>query len=107
AQPKIERISQALDQADQWLENSVSSVELARQAVELMNSTGAAVDPELIDRVRSEAESLRAQLGEARELVAKIKGSTGDIDDDKTLEARMDQAAQMAIRVIATLGSID
>jgi uncharacterized coiled-coil DUF342 family protein len=104
---KAERLATGLKQADQWLEFSQSSVGLVQQALELGNSAGAPVETEPADRLLEELGSLRGELAQAIESVEKIRDRTSEAGDEKSLRQRVEQAAELALRVIATLGSLE
>lgn len=107
AEEKAERLAFALMQADQWLELSASSAETVQGVLSMGSSTGAPTETVLLDRLLEEIGALRGQLAEAAELVEGIRGHTADDGGEKTLDQRIDQAAQLALRVIATLSSVD
>jgi hypothetical protein len=104
---KAERLASGLQQADHWLTFSESSVQLVQQALALANSTGAPVETEPADRLLEELASLRVQLTQVTESVERIRERTAEAGGEKLLKERIDQAVRLALRVIATLGSID
>jgi flagellin-like hook-associated protein FlgL len=104
---KTERIGATLQQADDWLEISQSSVNLVQHALSIGRQSGAPVETPSVDALLEEIESLRQQLTEATELVARIHQRTTDSQDEKTPGERIEQAVQLTLRVVATLGSLD
>lgn len=101
---KTQRLASGLEQADHWLELSQSSVELVAQALSLGSSAGAPVDAAAVDGLIEEIGSLRAQLATATDFVARLHKQT---DDGESFGERIEQAAELALRVIATLGTVD
>ena len=104
---KTERLAGALDQAEHWLELSESSVKLVQQGLVLGNSAGAPVDPGGADKLIVEVASLRDEVAEAQEFVAGIGERMSGQSDEKLPRERLEQAVQLTLRVIATLGMID
>ena len=106
AAEKAERLASSLQQVDHWLEVSESSVELVQQVLSMGRSTGAPMDTKSVDGLIEEIASLRSRLAEATELVARIHGRTAEASEEKSLEEQVKQVVQLALRVVATLGSI-
>lgn len=104
---KAERLANGLRQADHWLELSESSIRLVQHALELGRSSGAPVKTAPADRLLEEIGSLQVQLTQAIEAVETIQERTSEGGDEKSLRDRVDQAVQLALKAIATLGSID
>lgn len=104
---KTERLASSLQQADHWLEFSESSLQLVKQALELGNATGAPIETKSADRLLEELASLRVQLTEASDLLERIRARTAKADEEKSFKEKIDQAVRLALRVIATLSSID
>lgn len=104
---KAGRLASSLRQADHWLEFSQSSVQVVRQALELGNSTGAPVETDPADQLLEELASLRTQLAEATESVQRIAARASEAGEEKSLREGIDDGVRLALRVIATLGSID
>jgi hypothetical protein len=65
------------------------------------------MDTTSVDGLIEEIASFRSQLAEATEFVARIHERTAEASEEKSLEERIEQAVQLALRVVATLGSID
>ena len=104
---KAEKLELGLQQVDLWLEMSGASIQGVQQALELGSSMGAPVDSEFVDPLLEKFASIRSQLKQATETVDGIRMRTAEIADDATLEERIDQAVQLALRVLVTLGEID
>lgn len=104
---KTERLGAALRQADHWLEVSESSVELVQRALSMGSSTGAPIDTTSVDRLIEEITSLRVQLAEATVVIGRIHERTTGVSEQKSLKEKIEQAAQLALRVVATLGLLD
>ena len=106
AAEKTERLASTLQQADHWLEVSKSSVELVQQALLMGGSTGAPMDTTSVDGLIDEIASLRIQLAEATECVARIHERTAEASEEKPLKERIEQTVRLSLRVVATLGSV-
>ena len=104
---KAERLADGLQQVDHWLEFSESSVQLVQQALELGNAAGAPVETDPAERLLEELASIRVRLTEATESVEGIRERTAEAGEERSLRERIDQAVRLALRVIATLSSID
>ena len=104
---KTERLASALQQADHWLEVSESSVGLVQQTLSVVSLAGAPVDPTAVDGLIEGLSSLRAQSAEATEFVTSIRDRTVKKSGERPLKGRIEQAAQLAVRVAATLGTMD
>ena len=106
AAEKTERLASTLRQADQWLEVSESSLELVQELLSIGAPISEPNDTTLIDQIKEELASLRAQLAEATEFTAGIHERITGASEEKSPDARIEQAAQFALRVVATLGSV-
>jgi hypothetical protein len=104
---KTERLAHVLGQADRWLELSASSTETVRLVLSIGSEAGVPTNKESADRLLEGIGSLRGQLAQARELVAKIGKRTGDANEEQTLKERIDQAVDLALRLLTTLSSLD
>jgi hypothetical protein len=103
---KAARLAALLEQADGWIETSQASAELVRRAIDLANDAGAAVDGGSVDRLLAELELLRTRLKIATDLVDKLRGQTSADGEGGRLRERLEQAAQLALRVVAALGVV-
>ena len=104
---RAEDLTSVLLQADQLLELSASSVEIVQQALSIRNSAGAAVGTDSVDRLLEEIASLRGQLAEATESVERVREHVDEASEGQSSEERIDHAIELALRVVATLSSID
>ena len=104
---KAEQLAKGLQQADQWLEMSQVAIQGVQQALELGSSMGAPVDDALAEPLLERLASLRSQLQKASEMVAGIRSRAAAIAEGASLEERIHQAVQLALRVVATLGESD
>ncbi len=104
---KAEQLAKGLQQADQWLEMSQVAIQGVQQALELGSSIGAPVDDALAEPLLERLASLRSQLQKASEMVAGIRSRAAAIAKGASLEERIHQAVQLALRVVATLGESD
>jgi hypothetical protein len=89
------------------MEFSASGAESVQQALSIMCALGAQIDTGIIDRVIDEIASLRIQLAQATDFVEKLQGQTAATLGEETLEERIPRATQLAVRLIATLRSVD
>jgi chromosome segregation ATPase len=67
----------------------------------------AAADTRLVDQLIEEIAAIRNQLTEATKVVAGIQGRIVAAEDERSTAERIDQAAEFALRLAATLGSLD
>ena len=104
---KSDKLRFAMQQADDWLELSASSAESVQQALSMVSELGAQIDTARIDAVIEGIASLRNQLAEATSFVDNLQQRTAAMSEDEPREARIEQAVQLTVRVIATLSSID
>jgi flagellin-like hook-associated protein FlgL len=107
AEEKTERLASVLQEADHWLELSESSVELMQRALSMASSAGAPADPAAVDGLIEEMALLRTKLAEATDFVTRIRDCTAEKSGAKPLDQRIKQAAELAVRVAVTLGTID
>lgn len=103
---KTERLASALQQADDWLDVSESSVELVNQALSIGRSTGAPMENTSVDGLVDDIATLRIQLAEATELVARVQELTGEAGEEKSLKEQIEKSVQVTLRLIATFGSV-
>jgi chromosome segregation ATPase len=101
---RTEQLTVTMNQADQWLEVSQSSVELVQQVLSLASSAGAAVDVGAVDAIHEDIASLRSKLADATEVVDEIHRRTSGED---SLETWREQAVRSAVHAVVTLSSID
>ena len=106
AAEKTERLTSALQQADLWLEVAESSVGVVQEMLSIGTSASAPTDSTLVDKLMDEIASLRVQLAEATEFVARIHERITETSEEKSPAERIEQAVQIALRVVATLGSV-
>ncbi len=104
---KAERLVSGLQQADHRLELTQSSLQFVQQALEAGSSLGAPVQTDPADRLLGELASLRDQLTQAIEPVNRIRERALEVGEDGLREEGFNQVAQLAVRVNATLSSID
>ena len=105
---KTERLAVGLRQADVWLEISGASLQGVQQALEAASSLGARRGC-----LRSSTPcsrrlgAVRSQLKQSIETVDAIRERLNEALHGETLEERLQRFAQLALRVVATLGEID
>ncbi len=104
---KAEQLALALRQVDLWLEMSGASLQGVQQALEIASSLGAPADSAIVDPLLERLGALRRQLKQSTETVNALCEGTAKPTEGEALEARISQLAQVALRVVATLGEID
>jgi hypothetical protein len=102
---KSERLLVVMHRSDNLLELSSSSAESVQQILLMASAIGTEIDGDSVDGVIEAIASLRKQLGEAIGFVQDLHDRTTGIDEAS--RERFPQAAQLAMRAVATLGSID
>jgi len=105
AAEKSERLASIIEQADNWLEVAESSVGLVQDMLSINASSGAPSETTPIDQLLSEITSLRGQLAGATKIIADIHDRLAEANDAPP--ERIEQLAQIALPVVATLGSVD
>jgi len=103
---RADQLTAHLAEADHWLEVSVSSLSVIRQAMEIGNASGASLDTEPVEQLRVIVEGWRGEIADAANLVQRIRAGVAGTDAEKSLEERFQQAAGLALRVVATLTSV-
>lgn len=104
---KAVQLARGIEQLDQWMELSAASMQGLKQALELGSSIGAPLDPAFFDPLLTRVETLRSQLSEVTGTVDGIRERAVALAAGKPFEERRNQAAQLAVRVLATFGQID
>jgi hypothetical protein len=104
---KAEQLSNRLRQVDDWLEFSESSIRLAQRALELVESIGVPAKSQAAGRLMGELASLRTQLTQTMDAVGRIAERTSELGDEKPRKERLDQVVQIAVKAVATLGSME
>jgi len=104
---KIERLSSALQQADHWLDVSQTSIEGVQQVLSIDPAAEARPVMTTIDELMNELAGFRSQMDEAIEFVAKSRERVANVTEEKSSEERGQQARQLIVRVVASLGSLD
>jgi hypothetical protein len=104
---KTERLALALHQADQLLQTSEASIQGVQQAIEIASSLGAPVDAAFVDSLQERLKELRRQFKQSTETAAAIRENVSKAAEGEVSQERITQVAQLALRVVATLGQID
>jgi hypothetical protein len=102
AEERSQQLASALEQADHWLEFAESFAGLIQRMTSVDASTGAT----WIDPLVEEIVALRAQSRAAREFVSAIRNRIAGTNDEQSLGERIEQAAQVCLRLVATVGSL-
>jgi hypothetical protein len=104
---RAERLAASLRQADTWLELSGASIQGVQQVIEVATSLGARVDTSMVDTLLERLAALQRQLKQSTETIDAIHEQLAKTADGKALDERINQVAQLALRVVATLGQTD
>ncbi len=129
---KAERLSATLQQADDWLEITQSSIELVQQALAVTRSTGSsttggsietkskpggdlqeetrnsgAKHVESVESLLASVGELRSQLKKTTAFVAGIRDLAKGTDGESTRKETVEKAVELASRLVVTLSSID
>ena len=104
---KAQRQSATLEQAERRLEASQSSLEVARDVLQLARGFGMPVDVESMESFTREIQALRARFQEARETAGSIGGPAAGEERRLELQEQRQQALRSVRRVAATLTSLD
>jgi hypothetical protein len=107
AQEKADRVSALLQQAGDWLEIAESSAGLVNELLSNLPRASEQADVPSLGRLIEEIAAARAQLAEAADVVARIRERIVAVGDEKSRQERIEQAAQLTVRVADTLGSLD
>ena len=104
---KTDRLSAILKQTGDWLEIAESSVGLVNDVLSSGDSTSEKTGQPSFEQFITEIASLRAKLAEATKIVAGIHERLVATTDEKSPGEKIEQAAQLTVRVAATVGSIE
>ena len=111
AEKKTERLASILQQTDNWLEFSASACGLVEQAMSIAAPSdapaGAQADANGLAWLIDEIANLRTKLADATETVGRIRESLAGEEGEKPLGPRIEQGVKLAVRVAATVGTID
>lgn len=103
---KTSDLAVAIAKADSFAEMSADSLSLVIKVADLANQAGAKIDREELESLRSEIGQLRDKLSEAVDDVTNLSAGLRHKGDASELRDRMDAAAKLAVRVLATLDFI-
>jgi hypothetical protein len=104
---KSERLAPALQQAGQWLEVSGSACELVQQGLSIAATSGAVTDSTRIDELIDDIKGVRAKIAEVEDAAAHIREWAAETEEAKPAGRRIEQVMELAVRVAATLGTVD
>jgi len=104
---KTQRLAAGLRQADQGLEVSEESLQAAQKILEIARSLGASRDVAVVDPLLEKLGAVRTKVQQSTETVDAIRERMAAAAEGPSLEERIRQVAQLALRVVATLGDID
>jgi hypothetical protein len=104
---KTGRLAWGLQQADQGLEVSEESLQAAQKILEIAQSLGASTDDAVVDPLLEKLGAVRSKVQQSTETVDALRERMAAAAEGPSLEERIRQVAQLALRVVATLGDID
>lgn len=104
---KAGQLATGLRQADLWLETSEASILGIQQVFEMAGSLGAPVDDGIADTLLEKLGMLRGRLKESTKTVDTFRENIAKMAAGETPDERISQVAQLALRIVATLGEID
>jgi chromosome segregation ATPase len=117
---RTNRLAASLEQVDGWLEVVQSSIEMTHDVLAIgvpagenwsnIDSPAAAALALAFDQLLERLASVRAQLAAATEAIANLRArldATGGEREDQSEPARIQQALEISVRLIATLGLVD
>ena len=104
---KTEALSKGLEQAELWLQLSTASIQNVEQAFELGNSLGAPVDPTSLGPLIEKLVNLQSQVSQVSESVDGVQERAAEIAGGEPQRDRIEQAAGLMLRALATLGEVD
>jgi len=107
SEARANRIAGGLDQADQWVEISESSMQLALRAMEIGHSLGFPMNLDRADVPLTDLRSLREDFAQARESLEGIRAHLSQPDSNQESRDRIGKIVAASARVIGTLGMID
>lgn len=96
-----------IERADAWLQVSRATMDGIQQALELGHEMGMTLDAGSIAPVIEKLSDLQGKLKQAARTVDDIRQRAAQRKDGGSIEQRMEQAVQLALRVAATLGEVD
>lgn len=105
---KTARVSEAFQQADQWLEGALAASDDIQELLELGQTLGLSTDPSRLARLETELTEMRARLAEAIEQVHGVRQWVVPSIDERA-ETRRDAkpAVELMLKVVATLSDVD
>jgi len=103
---KTEWLASGLRQVDQGLEVSEESLQAAQQILEIARSLGAPADVSVVDPLLERLGAVRGKVQQSAETVDAIRERMAAAAEGPSLEERIRQVAQLALRVVATLSDI-
>jgi hypothetical protein len=106
-QTKAERLSTGLETIDQYLELGQSLADSIHDTIELAGLLGIREDDSPQTALRERFEATRTRLHEATTTLVEIRRRVDDVADAGQMSERRQQAIQLSLRVIATVGNLD
>ena len=104
---KAEKLSGWMHQADQWLENSETTLRGTRQIMGLAQALNASVDPALADEGLEKLATARRLMQQANEAVDGIRTFTAQAEAKEPLTERLARTLPLAARLLAMVTDLD
>lgn len=104
---KTAQVSEAFQQADQWLEGALAASDDIQELLELGQTLGLSTDPGRIPPLETELTEMRGRLAEAIEQVSSVRRwVVPSIDEQaETIDAK--PAVELMLKVVATMSDVD
>lgn len=100
---KTSELTVALAKTDSFAEMSADSMSLVLKVADMANQAGAKIDTQGLESVQQEVRQLRGKISEAVDDVTNLSARLRDEGDVVALRDRLVAAADLAVRVLATL----
>lgn len=102
-----ERLTSGLRNIEDWLEFSESALALVQDLRSIQTWAGTPSSTSSVADLTAELGSLRVHLADATSAVAKLDATISGANEEKSLDQRIEQAVQLALRIMGTLTSVD
>jgi hypothetical protein len=104
---RVEQLTAGLRQAEVMLELSHETVGHVRQALEVGDELGFNLNADSVDPLLERLAEIKEDLGGAIDTAATLGQHLRGDRDDESLRPRLEQAATIAARLLATFGKVD
>lgn len=104
---RVQQLSAGLQQAELMLELSHATVQHVRQALDVGNDLGLALNADSVDPLLERISDIKVDLSLAIDVAESLVQLIGEGGDDESMGKRMEQIATITARLLATLGKVD